>query len=857
MVTLSILINNRSKQLSILITIALSCFLFFSSCKNNDTLPKVIVKNFEILCAQNLLDSIYNHDKEHIYIPIKFISKGDTVSAKIRLRGDSSRQYDKKSLKIVFQKEHIPVGENKKINLNSEWTDKTYIRQYLSATLMQQAGLAAFNTNFVKLYLNGQFWGLYLQVENIDKAFLERNKLGVNGNLYKATKDGACLSHFDNIYNKWEKKTNKKENMDDLQLLINQIDTIDISNYKDYLQKTFEYNKLITIIAMNMLVQNGSTYYHNYYMYHSVSGKWQMMPWDLDKTMSFYNWKPYKYHETSSNWESDNPLIEKSFLNSEVYNDIKKEIARLGNTIFTKKNIYPIIKQCREVLEVAVSLDSTDQILNKSEWIRSIDREKRYFVNQVDNILNQFKILPSSFEIERVTKSQISNITLRWSVSKSQNPINYKLLYGTHFLLEEKDAIVIDNISDTLCYLENLEPGKYFFRVYAIDGKNKMEGFNTKSTFEIIPEKRRLISKDTILLRMNSPHLIDDTWVINENVTLTIEPGCVMRLSKHANIINRGRLLAKGTELDSIWFIPNEKYWGSIQSHGKDGQLEFNYCNIEDGFLNSKGSTVKLINCTYTIENKNLIVNGHRKSIIWIYEGVFIADNLLFENKYTSSGEGLNVNYANAYITNSTFIGMADAVEYIDVSEGEISNNIIINSPDDAIDLNGCSNIMIENNIIVNSHDKAISIGTEQYGPSINITVNNNVLIGNKFGLSIKDSSICNVTNTSFINNNTAIEAKLKNNSQQYSIGGSANVEACVFYNNNTVSKYDEASSVIIKESISNKSHLDGDNNITQKIVFDNEERLNYNTYLSVGVHLEDDLIIKLNKLTGGNTILK
>ena len=40
---------------------------------------------------------------------------------------------------------------------------------------------------------------------------------------------------------------------------------------------------------------------------------------DLDKTLSYYDWKPYKYNETSSDWENDNSLIEKCFLNKQIF----------------------------------------------------------------------------------------------------------------------------------------------------------------------------------------------------------------------------------------------------------------------------------------------------------------------------------------------------------------------------------------------------------------------------------------------------------------------------------------------------------------------------------------------------------
>jgi len=170
--------------------------------------PPKVIKEYYIECDSTDLQNIYQNFKENTYVPIKITYKGETRVARMRIRGDTSREDQKKSLKIKFdslQLKDIP----KVLNLNAEYADKTYIRQYLSSKLMQRSGQICFDSEHAKVFINGQFFGLYLQVENMDKDFLKRNNLSKKGNLYKATKDGACLSIFDDFDVKWEKKTNK------------------------------------------------------------------------------------------------------------------------------------------------------------------------------------------------------------------------------------------------------------------------------------------------------------------------------------------------------------------------------------------------------------------------------------------------------------------------------------------------------------------------------------------------------------------------------------------------------------------------------------------------------------------------
>ena len=215
------------------------CLSLFSSCggvKQTKTPVKKEIKEYYIECDSIGLNNIYTNFKENTYIPIKISFNGETRAARMRVRGDTSRNDPKKSLKIKFdslQIDNIP----KVLNLNAEYADKTYIRQYLSSKLMQNSGQICFDSEHVKVFLNGKFYGLYLQVENMDKSFLKRNHLSKKGNLYKATKDGACLSIFDDFDAKWEKKTNKKSDHNDLLKLIEDINSVPDNEFHDFIIK--------------------------------------------------------------------------------------------------------------------------------------------------------------------------------------------------------------------------------------------------------------------------------------------------------------------------------------------------------------------------------------------------------------------------------------------------------------------------------------------------------------------------------------------------------------------------------------------------------------------------------------------
>lgn len=111
----------------------------------------------------------------------------------IRAKGNTSlssmAQYDndRYSFKIEFdhyQKKKTYRGLDK-LSLNNIIQDATYMKDNWSYTFMNQMGLASPLCSHTEIYVNGEYWGLYLAVEGVEEAFLERNYGEDYGELYK------------------------------------------------------------------------------------------------------------------------------------------------------------------------------------------------------------------------------------------------------------------------------------------------------------------------------------------------------------------------------------------------------------------------------------------------------------------------------------------------------------------------------------------------------------------------------------------------------------------------------------------------------------------------------------------------
>lgn len=114
----------------------------------------------------------------------------DTVAqVGFRLRGNTSRAAAKKSFKLSFNTYQLGRRYQgvKKLNLNAQHNDPTLIREKLFYDVWARCGMPPRRTSFVKVYVNGAYYGLYTCLEELDKDWLARVFPENDGNLFKCT----------------------------------------------------------------------------------------------------------------------------------------------------------------------------------------------------------------------------------------------------------------------------------------------------------------------------------------------------------------------------------------------------------------------------------------------------------------------------------------------------------------------------------------------------------------------------------------------------------------------------------------------------------------------------------------------
>jgi spore coat protein H len=324
--------------------------------------------SLSILLDPSNSNSDYEFTARFIY---ESTNGSDTVeNIGFRLRGNTSRNAAKKSFKVSF---NTYVSGRKwknleKMNLNGEHNDVSILRSQLSNMVLREAGVPSARTSYVKLYINNQYRGLYLNVEHIDEEFLQRRFTNDNtGNLYKCFW-GSNLSYLgtnENSYKStYELKTNKSA--DDYSGLIHFIDVLNntsSANFTCAINEVFDVDLYLKTLACEVLIGHWDGYAYNqnnYYLYQRPSdGKFVFLEYDMDNTFgvswSNTNWANRNIYSWSS---GTRPLYTKIMAVPYYKERFSHYVDSIVTNSFNYNNLVPQLEQIQTMITPAAFADN-------------------------------------------------------------------------------------------------------------------------------------------------------------------------------------------------------------------------------------------------------------------------------------------------------------------------------------------------------------------------------------------------------------------------------------------------------------------------------------------------------------------
>ena len=226
----------------------------------------------------------------------------------------------------------------RKVALNNIYGDATLMKEYLSYELMTKMGIPTPEYSLINLYINDEFYGVYMMVESIDSSLTQRTLGEKSDYLVKPESSGGDLIYdnsldeyinddgefdfssiiYDNSGNiiypndksnplykyngLWENDEDTFEDIVDMlptifkwMKTLNELNNTDNPNTDDYklaLEEIIDVDSLIRYFAVNTYLVNLDSYQsekmQNYALYINETGRATIIPWDYNYSFGVY-----------------------------------------------------------------------------------------------------------------------------------------------------------------------------------------------------------------------------------------------------------------------------------------------------------------------------------------------------------------------------------------------------------------------------------------------------------------------------------------------------------------------------------------------------------------------------------------
>lgn len=418
----------------------------------------------------------------------------------VQIRGQSSSRNAQKNYKIELKDNKGDWRGQTTIALNKHQGDGLRFRNKLAFDLLTGLEqIMSLRTTFVKLYVkdltesdNAKFqdYGIFTQVEQLNKTALKAHGLDHRGHLYKVNycefyryEDVIMLKDDPNYNQKAFEEILEIKGDDDHTKLITLLDKINDYSIpiEDILNEHFDIENITYWMAFNILVGNIDTQSRNFYIYSAQnSDRWYILPWDIDGMLRRTEYdilgrSDHQYWESGASNYWGNVFFQRC-LKSEYYreelqkamNDVYKylsteEVTELINTY--AQLLKPYIYSGRDKLYAPLTKTNFDKVVKgiSGEFKTNYELYRASLQN------------PQPFYIG-VPQSKNGKFTVEWEASFDFNgedvTYTFELARDYNFKnpIIKKEGLVIP-----LVEFDKLPKGQYFMRVSSKNSSGKTQ----------------------------------------------------------------------------------------------------------------------------------------------------------------------------------------------------------------------------------------------------------------------------------------------------------------------------------------------------------------------------------------------
>jgi spore coat protein H len=262
-----------------------------------------------------------------------FRFQGLDYPVKVRLRGASARDFPKKSWNVQFEGEVRFQGRTS-LNLVAEYADATLLAEKLAYDVLAAMRVPTPRAKFVRLRINGQYEGVFLDIEQVNKSFLRAHDFADrDATIFRAGwKDTELkLRSWKVPYQgDWMQKTNEKEpDLEALDEMLYVINRTPEPELPEALARHMDLEGYLRSMVMDVLMSNNYVEdSESYFIHDRVANRWVYVAWDLNNVDA--RW----WHEMALG-PYTRPLYQHGLFNFTLLSD------KVANRYELRKNVHP------------------------------------------------------------------------------------------------------------------------------------------------------------------------------------------------------------------------------------------------------------------------------------------------------------------------------------------------------------------------------------------------------------------------------------------------------------------------------------------------------------------------------------
>lgn len=300
-----------------------------------------------------------------------------TANATVQLRGEGASSQQQKSYRIKIKDGKGNWEGQKTISLNKHLADPVRFKNRLAYSLMEEIPqMMGARTQFVHLYVKDktegdrglfQDYGLYTQVEQVNRTYLKNRNLDSEGQLYQAGKNFDWERHEDSIKlatdqdydsERFEEylEIDGSEEHDKVIALLDAVNDTE-NSIEDVVAQYFDRENLYYWMGFHILMGNKDVLKGNYYLY-SPRGvdKWYFISWDNDSILKEgYEFLRDNTYDRSWNYGIftyvDTVLFQRILQNKSCRSALDEAVKDLKDHYLTKERVISRIQEYSAVVE--------------------------------------------------------------------------------------------------------------------------------------------------------------------------------------------------------------------------------------------------------------------------------------------------------------------------------------------------------------------------------------------------------------------------------------------------------------------------------------------------------------------------